>query len=292
MATLPALLTPRDTDILAALDRCPLTVRQLLALSETFARRFGSERRVRQRLQALVESGFARRWQFAAVGQGTLNYYTLSPAGFRMLYGVDEPLPHAATFRPVGIARLAHTQALADFLVYIAVAAHRVGLLLHGYCPENSVQLTAGTESLFPDGAFQLLTPERRAFSFFVEIDNATERLQSDRSLDSWERKLRLYEAYQDGCPSRFRLLVVTTGTGERLSHILALAARLARNPARTLAYGITLDRFRAEPAALTSPCFLDHRIRPVTLVPLSRQHAAPMPPAVRTPRVAVAAPA
>src|SRR5206468_841921 len=137
----------------------PLTVRQILALSETFARPFGSERRVRQRLQSLAEDGLVRRWQFAAVGRGTLNYYTLSPAGFQLLYGIDEPLPQGAAFRPIGIARLAHTQALADFIVHSAVAAHRDGFRLDGFCRENTVQLTVGTESLYPDCAFQLLNP-------------------------------------------------------------------------------------------------------------------------------------
>lgn len=267
MATLPTLLTPRDTDILTALDRVPLTVRQLLRLSETFARCFGSERHVRQRLQSLAHTGLVRRFQFAAVNQGTSNYYTLSPTGFRVLYGLDEPLPHANAFRAVGIARLAHTQALADFLVHTTLAAHHSGITLHRYNRENTVQLTVGTESFFPDGSFQLVTLRGHMFSFFVELDNATERVRSEKAVDSWERKLRLYEKYQDQCPKRFRLLVVTTGTAERLQHILSLAARLARNPTRSLTYGITLPVYLGQHAALTMPCFTDHRLQPVALI-------------------------
>ncbi len=40
------LVTPRDRDLFQALDRSPLTIRQLLKLSTTFAYPFTTERRV------------------------------------------------------------------------------------------------------------------------------------------------------------------------------------------------------------------------------------------------------
>src|SRR5439155_4071866 len=77
MAT--CLVTPRDNDLFAALARCPLTVRQLLAVSATFAYPFTSERRVQERLQRLCAAGRLRRWFYATAGQGALSYYTLTP---------------------------------------------------------------------------------------------------------------------------------------------------------------------------------------------------------------------
>ena len=49
-------------------------------------------------------------------------------------------------------------------------------------------------------------------FNNFVELDNGTERIQSDKDTDSWQRKVRLYEQFQDQTqPHRFRVLVLTT---------------------------------------------------------------------------------
>src|SRR5205823_14537684 len=128
-------------------------------------------------------------------------------------------------------------------------------------------RLQIGEESLFPDCAFQLLPVPGSPFSFFVEIDNATERVRSDKDLDSWQRKIRLYEALQDRSADRFRVLVITTRSTERLRHILTAAGELAGNPHRSLFYGIHLPRYLQQADALTSPCFLDHRRRSVVLV-------------------------
>jgi len=54
------ILTGRDLEVLQAFDRTPLTAGQMLALSRTFVHPFGSERMVRERLQALGSVGWAR----------------------------------------------------------------------------------------------------------------------------------------------------------------------------------------------------------------------------------------
>src|SRR4051812_36247952 len=128
MTTPCILLTPRDRDVLLALDRCPLTVRQLLSLSETFAYPFTTERRVQERLATLCAAGRVRRWPYATAGRGALGYYTLSPLGYRLLHGHDAVLPRSHAFAPVGVARQAHTHSLADVLVHALVAAHRTGV--------------------------------------------------------------------------------------------------------------------------------------------------------------------
>ena len=269
------LLTPRDLDVLQALDYCPLTARQLLTVSVTFAVPFTTERKVRGRLYLLAASGRVRRWQYAAAGRGAPNYYTLTRLGFRLLHGPEAALPAKRSFGPVGVARQYHTHALADFLVHALIAAHHEGLSLTEFWRENGVRVTVGSDSIYPDCTFQLRTPEGAELRFFVELDNRGERVRSPHDVESWERKIRLYEAYQDACRRRFRVLVVTTRGGERLRHILATAADNARNKARSLFYGIGLDGFRREANPLHAPCFRDHQGRPAALVPRRRTPAA-----------------
>src|SRR4051794_37648789 len=145
------LLTPRDLEILTALDYAPLTARQLLKLSCTFAQPFPNERRVRDRLQALGSAGRVRRWQYATAGRGAPNYYTLSPLGYRLLHGVGAIPPTKRAFSPVGIAQQHHTQSLADFIVHTTVSAHRAGVRFTGFYRENTLRLKVGDECLYPD---------------------------------------------------------------------------------------------------------------------------------------------
>src|SRR5437870_12163787 len=78
--------TQRDSEILAALDRTPLTARQILKLSRTFAVPFTDERRVRERLQLLCAARRVRQFVYATAGQGAPAYYVLSPLGFKLLH--------------------------------------------------------------------------------------------------------------------------------------------------------------------------------------------------------------
>jgi hypothetical protein len=261
-------LTPRDLEILAALDHCPLTVQQLLKLSCTLVRPFPNERRVRERMQSLCQLGLAGRDTYATAGCGAPAYFRLARPGFQLLHGPDAAVPTKRYFRPLGIGRQHHTHALADFIVHTAVAAHEAGILLDGVYRENTFRLAYQGEALFPDAAFQLIGADGRSLKFFVELDNSTERLES-RSGESWERKIRLYDGFQDTCDSRFRVLIATTRSRERLDHILKLAAVRSKNPARSLFYGIHLPDYLREQDAVRRACFRDHRGTRVALVPL-----------------------
>src|SRR4051794_5067700 len=97
------LVTPRDIEILTALDRCPLTAAQLLKLSETFALPFTNERRVRERLFQLCAAGRVHRWPLAPAGQGAPNYYTLTLTGFRIVHGEEATPPTKRAFQAVSI---------------------------------------------------------------------------------------------------------------------------------------------------------------------------------------------
>src|SRR5207245_2740314 len=131
------LLTARDLEILAALDHTPLTVLQLLKFSQTFARPFTDERRVRERMQVLCAAGRVRRWSYATAGRGAPNCYVLTHEGYRLLNGPDAAPPTRRYFSPVGIARQQHTHALADFIVHTTSAAHASGITFTGFCREN-----------------------------------------------------------------------------------------------------------------------------------------------------------
>jgi hypothetical protein len=266
------LLTLRDLEILTALDIGPLTARQLLKVSQTFDQPFTTERYLRKRLQALCESGRVRRWRYATAGRSapdSPNYYMLTALGFKLLRGPDATPPTKRYFAPVAPMRQQHAHALAEFMVHTTVCATRRGIRLSGLCRENTFWLPVGEEILCPDAAFQLIAPDGREFSFFLEIENNGQRMRSQSAdAETWERKVRLYEAFQDGCKKRFRVLVVTTRQTERLGHILGLAASLTRNPDRSIFYGTSLPHYLDQAEAVSSPCFLDHRGRRVALVP------------------------
>jgi hypothetical protein len=266
------LVTPRDLEILEALDRSPLTARQLLKLSRIFQSPFQSERKVRARMHRLQGAGRVRSWPYLIAGRGSPNYYTLARFGYQVLNGPDAASAKRS-FGPVGIARQQHTLLLSEFIVHTIVSAREAGLELTDFRRENAVCLTVGSDSLYPDCTFRLATREGRELSFFVELDNCSERVRSaETSADSWERKLRLYEDYRDQSQKRFRVLVLTTGSRRRLDGLLNAARDLARNTHRSLLLGAVLQEYLHLRSALTEPCFLDHLGRHVAPVPVTWQ--------------------
>jgi Replication-relaxation len=269
MASTPfCIVTPRDSDLFQSLERRPLTVQQLLKVSRSFSYRFTTERRVQERLQRLCAAGRVRRWRYATAGQGALSYFTLSPLGYRLLQGQDAIAPPRGLVGPVGVARQAHTMALAEAIVHLAVGAHATGVALQEFRRENAVRLTLGEESLYPDSAFALSTGPASRYPFFLETDNRTETVWPGSSLGIWGRKVQFYERYQDAHKERFRVLAITTGGRNRMEHMLSCAAVLARNPRRSLVYGIALAELLKEDEPLRGACCRNHYGKAVTLLP------------------------
>jgi len=263
------LLTPRDLEILTALDRTPLTAEQLLKLSRTFPRPFGSDRMVRERLQSLVAARWVRCAHYATASSGASpKYYFLSRTGFHVLYGEAAEPPTKRLFSPLGIARHHHSRALADFVTHTLVAAHQAGVAFTTFYRENTLRISIGDECLYPDCSFQLLLPDGRAFNYLVELDNGTERICSQHDTDSWDRKLRLYNRLQELADERFRVLVVATRSPLRLRHILAWAATVTPNPLRTLVCGVGLAEYLSHDCPLHTACFRNHWEQPVSLLP------------------------
>ncbi|MGE0536193.1 MAG: replication-relaxation family protein [Pirellulales bacterium] len=264
-------VTPRDHRILAALDIAPLTAKQLKKLSATWPYPFNALRTARERLQSLSELGLLRIHRYATLYPGQPEqYYVLTREGFQTLHGPDAKPPTKGHFAELAISRQAHSRGLADFLVHFQVAAHRSNVAVSGMYRENSLQLTAGDESVYPDAAFVLVTSDRQEYRFFVEIDCGTERLQSMNSDRTWQRKARVYHRLQDEHKeNRFRVLVVAVRAGtERVSNILKTASAVHRDPNRTLFLGVTMFAMLSAEHAATAPIFIDHRGRPQSLVP------------------------
>jgi hypothetical protein len=269
-ATRRIVLTTRDEDLLRAIDRCPLTVRQLRTLSGMFQREFSSDRRLQDRLAQLTRAGMVRRFRYASLSGTGQFYYTLTPESFRVIHGDDMPMPGRGAFREIGIARHHHAFNLAEFLVHTLVAARSIDAELGDYVRENSLKLSADGDELFPDGAFTLTLPDRPSFQFYVELDNSTEPLNAPRTRDSWLRKLRVYDNLQNCTPTRFRVLGVVTRTKQRLQNLASLAASVALNPQRGLFLGVFLPDYIANECPLTSPIFTDHRGLKLSLLPSS----------------------
>lgn len=272
-SSLRCVITPRDLEVLAALDQCPLTAQQLLKLSNSFCLPFTTERRVRERLQQLERQHWLTSWLYATASRGgSPSYWKLTRDGYRVLHGTDAVLPKRRYFEEIAIGHHHHTKCLADFLVQTFVAAHRLGIEVRYFARENSVRMEAAGSVLYPDCAFQLFTPGGRAFNFVVELDNGTERIRSPQDVESIERKVRGYDLHQSSTPSfdhgRFVVLFVTTRSPDRLAHILQAAARIMRNPRRTLFMGVTLAAFLSEDAPLTAPLFLSPTSREQSLIP------------------------
>jgi hypothetical protein len=275
------LTTSRDVELLTALVMSPLTVVQLLKLSRTFdAGPFPSVRTLLDRLQRLRLGGWVRRWPLAIArrGGGPPDYYKVAPSGLRLLYGENARPPTKQFFAEVAVARHHHMHALADFLVHSAAAAHVQGFRIVDVHPENTFVAVVNGETLVPDHRFDLVNGAGERYRYLIELDNSTETIRSVKhEQETWQRKIRLHDAYQDQCDQRHRVVVVTTRSRARLDNILDAAAAAVRVPQRTLFVGVHLPEYLACDDAARAPCLVDHHRRHVSLLP------ARPPIAVRT---------
>lgn len=284
-------ITPRDVELLTVIDRHPMTAEQLLKLSETFPAPFTHDRLVRRRLSQLREAGFLRSFPYATAGRGGApHYWKLTRDGYRLLYGESLPLPRRRYFEAVSPGHHHHTLCLGELLTHLAVTAHREGIALRQFSRENQLKIEAGTFTLHPDCAFQLVTPDGRPFNFVVELDNGTERIRSRLDVESIERKLRGYDAHQSRFdaldPERYLVLFVTTRSPVRLQHILDLAGMVMENPHRTVFIGADIRAFLAGDP-FRDALLRDHRGLKRMLLP--RRTQTTKPPVTPVPPVAAA---
>lgn len=266
----PRHLTERDLQVLLALDRCPLTAMQILKISVTFPLPFHSSRSVHERLQKLRHAGWVQRWPYAtASAGGSPHYYRLTPLGYQLLHGQAAEPPTKRHFSELALVQQRHTFYLAEFVVHTAVAAHRAGHRLARFYRENTLRLDVDGYLLLPDCAFEIHSPGSPQFNFLAELDNSTETVESPKDAQAWQRKILAYDRLQQRVhPHRFRVLILTTRSRERLTHILTAAARFVSNPQRRLFLGAYLPEYLAHEDALSQPCFRDHTGKGLLLVP------------------------
>jgi len=262
----------RDIEILAAIDRCPLTVRQLCKLSQTFAAPFKDEHNLRRRLRALSDSGLLKSWPYAIACDGASpRYFKLSREGFRLLHGQDVATPKRRRFEEISHGHHYHTHALADLIVHLCVCAEQKGVVLRHFAAENSLRLEANGFTMYPDCAFQLVAPNGRGYNFAVELDNGTERIQTRKDVESIERKLRGYDAHQQQYAAndagRYLVLFVTTRTKNRTNHIMQLADGVMQNRQRTVFVGSEMGKLLSSDP-VSDPVLQDHRGLKRSLLP------------------------
>ena len=263
-------LSPRDRSLLRLLSWTPATTALLLRASVTFdGDPFSDERRLRERLQALVEAGIVRSWGAAQAGGGLQNYYKLTPLGFECLYGTEAPQPTRAFFSEVSPSLFEHTFRLAEVIVETVRACHARRVTINRFIRENELTFTAGQEQVQPDCFFRLAIGGR-GFNVAFEIDMSTESLDS-HATSSIRQKLATYDAYQELVLSQWRSagktwerprfrVVFLTRTVERAYHILSLAAETTRNKSQRLVYAATLESYVTADDPLHTPLLLDHR--------------------------------
>ena len=65
----------------------------------------------------------------------------------------------------------------------------------------------------------------------------------------------------------RFRVLIVSTRSDQRIRHIMTRTAAITRVAERSLFYDVPLSQYLATPNPVITPCFRNHRGEPVPLV-------------------------
>lgn len=273
-------LTHRDFDILAAIDRCPLTTQQLMTVSQTFAQAFTDPHHVRRRLRQLKQAGYLQSWQAAVAATGrSPDYYKLTRDGYRLLYGDDAVLPKRRHFEAVAPAQHYHMLALADFVVRLVTLCFSHQIRVQHFARENQFRIEAGTFVTYPDCTFQLALPDGRHLNYFVELDRGTERVRSKQDVESIERKLRAYDLHNARFdardPARPLVLFVTTRSSVRIDNILSAAEAVMANPKRTVFVACELTSFQ-ERDAITQPILRDNRGLFRQLVPRAGSATSP----------------
>jgi hypothetical protein len=262
-------LPARDVALLRLLDRTPATSQHLLKASATFAdETFRDERRTRERLQTLAEHGLIRAFPIGQIVGGPVNWYKLTPAGWRYLHGTEAELPHRSGFEAIPAARFEHVRTVADLVVHLAVAAHRNRAEITAFHGDRQLVLETPAGKLIPDCHFQLRRDDR-LFNCLFEVDNSTETLSTEQ-VQSIRSRLSAYESYQNqvwqgwkqagsvGGPPFFRVVFLTRSV-ERANNILWLTSQIARNRDRHLIYAGTQDGLLASANPLFEPLLNDH---------------------------------
>jgi len=144
----------------------------------------------------------------------------------------------------------------------------RLGVRLFDQAGENRLTLTLGDRSQKPDHSFRLETRDG-VYTYYDELDEATEPIASTKQRESLEAKIRFHEDYQNATGERYRVRVIFAKTSVRMVQFLSLARRHGTRQ-RSIFYGVFLEDYLKHGSPLTSPIFVDHFNRLQSMVPAS----------------------
>jgi hypothetical protein len=263
--------TARDQQIHELLALTPLDTHQLLRASQLFEQPFPADRVVRRRMQGHTAAGWVQTFIYATKTAGQLNYYQLAPEGFRMLQGPDAPLPKRSAFREVSPSLERHTRHLADIIVATNIAARRLGVEIQEQVGENRLTLVLGDREQKPDYSFRLATRDG-LYTYYDELDEATEPIASNRQRESLEAKIRFHEEYQNATGERYRVRMIFAKASPRMVQFLNLAHKHAKQQ-RRIFFAVLLENYVKHGSPFTAPIFVDHFHQITPLVKASNSH-------------------
>ena len=266
-------LTHRDHELLAVLARGPHDTNQLLTISQRFQNPFTDITYLRKRLSGLTTAGWIRSWPYATTGPGVLRYFKLTRNGWLLLFGDAADMPPRSFFESVPLASQPHIRSLADFIIHTDVAARRSDVTFTDFFRDGEVQISVNGSNLIPDAGFTLVEATGRRCNFLVELDNSTERIRTQKHIESWTRKIDLYDALQYQTNERFRLLIVACKSRDRVANVLRFARQRVRNAQRTLCSGVFLDDYLHCTDPLARPVFVSQLGRETSLLAIDQSH-------------------
>jgi hypothetical protein len=125
-----------------------------------------------------------------------------------------------------------------------------------------------GDRTQKPDYSFRLQTRDD-VYTYYDEIDEATEPITSTKQRESLEAKIRFHEDYQNATGERYRVRVFFAKASPRIVQFLNLARKHAIRQ-RSVFYAVLLEDYLKHGSPLTSPIFIDHFHRVQSMVPAS----------------------
>ncbi len=267
--------TQQVEDLLRLLELTPATAADVLAASSSFgtaeeAGQFADQRRVREKLESLVDAGLVVFYEYALGGRRTMKFYQLTRDGYRFTHRADPPESYRRRFGDIAPTQREHTYDLSRLITHSVACAYRSGIRLQWAMPENTFSIDAPPLITKPDFS-AVLAHSGRTFNTFFERDRHTEPIDS-LARNSIRNKILTYERYCDVLYARWRAghipgrerprirVPFWTDTMERAEHILYAASQLVRDPRRLLVYATTMDTYLNNNDALLQPIFLDHR--------------------------------
>lgn len=254
----------RRREILAALYVSPLTARQILALSETFAQPFTEEVYVRRKMLSLVREGYVK--EFTYLDQ--TKYWRLSRMGHEALHGPDKPAPGWRAYRPISPSLERHTRRLADLQLALQISAYRSDVRVMFLYGDGQVTLTCGEKRKIPDTVIGLKKKGYKTYPLMIELDCGTEPVYSTKARESLDKAITFYNDHEASIRDTYRVLTVFDRPSVRMAHFLDRVRLMNDRPQRRLHKAVLLDTLLDHVDPLYWPLLLDEDRQQSAILP------------------------